>query len=179
MGEYAYNSAGERIKIGTCESMYYLRFEDRVHVKPDTGSIDPATTSGLFFRLPFPDEDHVPPGSYQSFDRGALLARDFSGEGTEPGNIQFKHESGLLANVPCYHGSKLPDLGEARTFWNGKSPSFWELCALNSTETDTVIPVFRCQYCHKMYSTSDWQKIIPHIMDDKLRERLSIYATAC
>jgi len=178
MGEYAYNLTGERIKIGTCESMYYLRFEDRRNVTLDTGSVDPATTKGLFFRLPFPDEDHVPPGSYQSFDRGVLLASDFSVEGTEPGNIQLKHESGLLANVPCYHGIKIPDLGEGRAFWNGKSPNFWELCALKSVGDNTVIPVFRCRYCRKMYSTSVWQEIIPYIMDGKLRERLDFYATA-
>ena len=179
MGEYAYNSTGERIKIGTCESMYYLRFEDRRKVRPDTGSVDPATTKGLFFRLPFPDEDHVPPGNYEPFDRGALLARDFSVEGIEPGNIQLKHECGLLTNVPCHHGIKLPNLGEARTFWNGKSPYFWELCALKSIRDDTVMPVFRCRYCRKMYSTTEWHEIAPHIMDDKLRERLIVYVTAC
>ena len=39
MGEYAIRkSDGESIKIGTCEDMYYLRYEDRFKVTPEEGS---------------------------------------------------------------------------------------------------------------------------------------------
>ena len=40
MGEYAkYNN--QEIKIGTCETMYYLRYEDRHKVKALKGNVDP------------------------------------------------------------------------------------------------------------------------------------------
>lgn len=42
MGEYAVRiSDGERIKIGTCEDMLYLRFEDRHKVSAENGSVNP------------------------------------------------------------------------------------------------------------------------------------------
>ena len=42
MGEYAQRiSDGERVKIGTCEDMLYLRFEDRAKVSALAGNVDP------------------------------------------------------------------------------------------------------------------------------------------
>ena len=39
MGEYAIRkSDNDCIKIGTCEDMYYLRYEDQDKVTPDSGS---------------------------------------------------------------------------------------------------------------------------------------------
>lgn len=69
MGEYGYYY-GNLVKIGTCENMYYLRYEDRHKIKKDENSLDPKTTTTLRFRLPFPDEDHIQPGQYHDHDRG-------------------------------------------------------------------------------------------------------------
>ena len=41
MGEYAKRN-GKEIKIGTCESMYYLRYEHRKQVQPMPGNVNPA-----------------------------------------------------------------------------------------------------------------------------------------
>ncbi|MCL4539099.1 MAG: hypothetical protein M1378_05790, partial [Bacteroidetes bacterium] len=123
MGEFAIRkSGGERVKIGTCESMYYARYEDRVKLSSVSDSIDPRTTDSLFWRLPFPDEDNVPIGEYANPTRGLRLWRpvkhgnveyteDFNDPETAsvPGFIQLTHESGLLLNVTCYHGVKLPE----------------------------------------------------------------------
>lgn len=80
MGEYARRkSDGVEIKIGTCETMYYIRFEDRDKVTAVPNSIDlsnPAHVDGLRFRLPFPDEDNVPIGQYEPFERGLRLYRE-------------------------------------------------------------------------------------------------------
>ena len=77
MGEYAIrNSDRAEIKIGTCEDMYYLRFEDRHEITGKRGNVNPsrdAECDGLRFRLPFPDEDHLRPGDYCDYNRGERL----------------------------------------------------------------------------------------------------------
>lgn len=69
MGEYAHYE-GKIIKIGTCEMMYYLRYEDRFKVKKHENSLDPHTEKNLFWRLPFPDEDKKEIGNYSPSERG-------------------------------------------------------------------------------------------------------------
>jgi hypothetical protein len=76
MGEYAKRkSDGQEVKIGTCENMYYLRYEDRAKVAKIPNSLNPAEDDGdgLRFRLPFPDEDHLQPGEYENYNRGERL----------------------------------------------------------------------------------------------------------
>jgi len=66
MGEYAYRKEDNaHIKIGTCESMYYIRYEDRNKVKKDEFSLDCSKETGLYWRLPFTDEDGIKPGDYE------------------------------------------------------------------------------------------------------------------
>jgi hypothetical protein len=64
MGEYAQRKDnGQEVKIGTCEEMYYLRFEDRAKVRGIPNSVDPSREPyNLRFRLPYPDEDGMGPG---------------------------------------------------------------------------------------------------------------------
>lgn len=181
MGEYA-KYGTQRIKIGTCESMYYLRYEDRHKVAKEANSLDAGTELNLFWRLPFPDEDGIQPGGYRDYRRGLGLYRQgpagaewFSDETTasNPGLIQLRHESGLLVNVPCYHGEKLPELGEgAKAFWNEKG-HFYELAHLKNTEAG-VFPVIRCQWCAKMWRC-EWSEVIDFIPGE-MRERLEQYA---
>lgn len=190
MGEYAIRkSDGARIKIGTCEDMYYLRFEDREKVAPLPGNVDPVRDAcELRFRLPFPDEDDIPPGQYKEFERGLRLYRstlagtpsacceDFTDETTvkEPGTIQLHHPSGLLINVPCYHGHKLPDLGPTvKVFWNGKSHSL-ELTQLRPVMIEgelQVFPVVRCRHCGQAWRYQ-WADILEYIPDPVLWARL-------
>jgi hypothetical protein len=48
MGEFALRrSDNERVKIGTCENLYYLRYEDRMKVAQDENNLDPATMHAL------------------------------------------------------------------------------------------------------------------------------------
>lgn len=169
MGEYAMYGK-DRIKIGTCERMYYLRYEQRQMVQPLSGNVKPATTPGLFFRLPFPDEDDVPPGHFTPFERGARLYRqneDFADDSLEPGTMQLHHPSGLLLNVPCDHGSRLPEVGPGmHAVWNGKSWSL-ELIALKSLPDGTVRPVVHCRHCRELWSY-DWADLLEWIPADLL-----------
>lgn len=191
MGEYA-KFNGQEIKIGTCESMYYLRLEDAAKVQPVPNSLNPATCEGLCFRLPFPDEDAIEPGHYDNHDRGLRLGHTTGTQTTRPGyftdytpewlaetdagNIQLRHEqSGLLLNVPCHHGARLPETGpEIKAFWNGKGHSI-ELSSVKRLEGGEVLPVIRCRHCGSAWR-STWADVLPEIFDKEMHKRLAVYA---
>jgi hypothetical protein len=165
--------------------MYYLTYEKRGLVIPLPGNVNPATDINLFWRLPFPDEDNVGPGQYEEHNRGLYLGkRDEKGylehftdpETVEdPGTIQLKHqESGLLVNVTCYHGEKLPEASPGfKPFWNGKGHSF-ELAFVKNTEKG-VFPIVRCRHCGKMWRYT-WGEILPWIQDPEMKKRLEKHA---
>lgn len=76
MGEYAIRVRDRRtVKVGTCEMMYYLRYEDRLLLKPERGSIDTREATDLFFRPPWVDEDNVRPGDYRGHNREVEIPR--------------------------------------------------------------------------------------------------------
>lgn len=182
---------GQQVKIGTCECMYYLRWEDRGRVDPLPSNLNPAATPGLFFRLPFPDEDGIGPGSYPKHNRGYRLGRH-EGEGVyrhwvdwypddademEPGTLQLRHPSGLLVNVPCHHGVKLPETAPGTSaHWNGKSHSL-ELCFVKHVGGGVLRPTYHCRHCGDMWST-DWESILPFCgLDSEMARRLNDYAS--
>lgn len=179
MGEYALNlQTRNDCKIGTCENMYYLRYEDRNKVQHIPGNIDPSTEINLRFRLPFPDEDDTQIGSYEKYDRGITLFKTnergrvewYQDEKGEPGLIQLKHPCGLLVNATCYHGEKLPTGNEDfRPCWNGKGPAY-ELAFVKNT-TDGVLPIIRCRWCGEMWRC-EWRDVIDFVPDETLRDRL-------
>jgi hypothetical protein len=152
MGEYAtYNE--QEIKIGTCENMYYLRYSDIGKIRSRDGNVDvndPKTVNQLRFRLPFPDEDHIKPGDYEPF-RGALLC-GYSDKKTieSPGTVQFHSKTGMLVNITCYHGEKLPEnTKESRFFWNGKGPAY-ELTFLKFIDGE-CFGVYSCIDCNQSF----------------------------
>jgi hypothetical protein len=207
MGEYAIRkSDGVEIKIGTCEDMYYIRFEDRDKVSALRGNVDIANDpDGSRFRLPFPDEDDVLPGEYHEYNRGLRLYRMVEGppylgpnqEPTEhcedwkdesaanhPGVIQLHHQdAGLLVNLPCYHGIKLPELiegagGRVSTFWNGKGHSFVlssVKCIKSDGDLHILQPVIRCRHCDEAWRYT-WAEVLPWVGDTSMRARLEKYA---
>lgn len=182
MGEYAKRRTdGEEVKIGTCENMYYLRWEDRNNVLPIHGNVNPVTESGLRFRLPYPDEDDIRIGQYSAYNRGLPLVRHTE-TGSEyltlpdtersPGNLQLRHDNGLLVNVTCYHGLRLPNLGEdGKAHWNGKAYSL-EL-AFVKTCAEGVYPIVRCKHCGTMWCVS-WDEVWDYI-DPAMQERLEVH----
>lgn len=200
MGEYAVRiSDGREVKIGTCESMYYLRFEDRDKVRGipghEHGNVRPwidSEAAQLRFRLPFPDEDSVLPGEYKDHDRGERLWKktgqgqfesydSFSDASTikAPGIVQITHPCGLLVNVPCYHGEKLPECGkDVKVFWNGKS-WFFELYQLRPVLENGVLriyPVVHCRFCRQAWRYQ-WSDVIDYLHGE-MRDRLALYAKA-
>jgi hypothetical protein len=86
---------GERIKIGTCEDLYYLRADQARSVS------FPHPWELFRFRFPFPDEDHITPGAFEDYDRGVRVLGMHPGEGVEHYRVQLKSDIGYLASISC------------------------------------------------------------------------------
>lgn len=104
MGEDALYG-GQRIKIGTCEDMYYLR-ADQLHlvtaIRPH--NLDPRDREiqrHIRFRFPWPDEDGIPPGAFGDFDRGLGVSDVRPPEAVDHGTVQFVARRGYLVSLPC------------------------------------------------------------------------------
>lgn len=97
VGEFA-TYDGQRIKIGTCEDLYYLRADQWELVRNPDGPRDVYR-----FRFPFPDEDGIEPGRFDDHDRGVRIPGWQLPEDLTEGHysIQFKAEPGYLLSVPC------------------------------------------------------------------------------
>lgn len=103
-------SDGQNVKIGTCESMYYLRFDQRGEVTYPWPTLtdDPDQLDPFLYRFPDPKEDGTLPGEYESAWGGIKLSipgfwANF--EGIEHGAIQATTTSGYLFNLPCPEGN--------------------------------------------------------------------------
>jgi hypothetical protein len=179
MSEYATRHFDHKIvRVGTCEIMNGLRFEQQDEVF--RSSIDFDSVPNLFWRLPVPEEDGTRPGNYSDIEPAVRLVGTKGvfgdpGFADRPGTIQIKHNSGLLLSIQCYHGYKLPNgSSDIRTSWNGKH-QFFELVYIKSTEDYSLHPVFRCGHCKKKWSC-DWEDILPYIADKTLKRRLELYS---
>jgi hypothetical protein len=116
MGEDARRkSDGQRVKIGTCESMYYLRFDQRgdVEYRWPALSDDPDRLDPFLYRFPDPKEDGTLPGDFDGAWGGIKLSLDtfwssFEPDAVDHGSIQAKAHDGYLFNLPCPEGN--PDM---------------------------------------------------------------------
>jgi hypothetical protein len=106
MGEYATRkSDGQDVKIGTCEDMYYLRWDQAHLVRANAGSVDPIEYKNeLRFRFPFPNEDDVRPGEFEDFERGIAVWGVEPPEGVEHYKVQFVASAGYNVMLPCPEG---------------------------------------------------------------------------
>lgn len=189
MGEYAmFND--ERVKIGTDREMHSLRFEDRFKVRALTHNVDPVKdVHDLYFRLPLPDEDGVKPGDYNGKGYQHLWKMNdkdhsshYSPDSLEPaGNVQAHTEHGLLLNIKCFHGTKLPEPGGdiLKTAWNGRAPhivltSIRCLYLKPDNTTLTLMPVITCLACRELWYMT-WDELLPYV-HGVLKNRLTRYA---
>jgi hypothetical protein len=178
MGEFAkYN--GARIKIGVCELLYYLRFEDRDKVTPLENNVNPQKDTNIFFRPPFIEEDHLGMFDFQNVDHTKSIrlrkinGKAFQPDGLTPGSLQMKHECGTLFSVPCHHGARLPDLGpDTKVYWDGRDPYFLHLRFLKLTRDYAVLPTVECKYCREMW-TFDWVDVwdyLPRVYQERFQK---------
>ena len=117
MGEYAYRKCDNvRIKIGTMERMYYLRFEDKHKIIHSPYSVNPAEEVGLTYRVPFPDEDKTPIGEYAECDRGIIL-NEYENilkekqQSLELGTIYLSNDD-IQLTLQCDHGKNALNLNK-------------------------------------------------------------------
>lgn len=102
MGEYA-KYEGTRIKIGSCESLFGLRWDQAHLVEPLGCSVDPVRDRerGVRFRFPFPSEDGIAPGEFvgeKSLAVPGLAVYD----GLDHRSVQFTANAGaLVVLLPC------------------------------------------------------------------------------
>jgi hypothetical protein len=185
MGEFAIYE-NERVKIGTFDKMYYLRYEDRNKVNPIEGDVDPVKESrGLSFRLPMPSEDHLGPGGYGSgFVQSEPLEgfteilnpsfQDFFGG--SPGSLSISHPSGFtISNIPCHHGLKTPEIKGVDIYGSPGSHRAECFCLTGVKDTgEGVTPVVSCIYCNMSW-TVDWAAVLPFIQNAELYQRLAVH----
>lgn len=191
MGEYAIRKKdGVRIKIGTCERMYYARYEQLKDIEYEY------PTDNLFWRIPTPNEDGIEVGDYNdwrpfdntefkvpfhlSIDDSKFNEQVIDFMQNSNGIVQLKDEQmGLLANFHCPHGFPIEKLREGNKandkrivqdfFYNGhRSPLF--LSSFKNTEHDLLV-VVECCCCHSMWSFS-FDEIEPAIRSLWMKLRL-------
>lgn len=104
MGEYAKDRVtGDRIKIGTCEDLLYLRADQLGRIACD-GDADPVRHLNVYrFRFPWPDEDRVDPGQFDDPFR-SLGVSVKPVDGIDHGTVQFTSNyphKGYVVSLPC------------------------------------------------------------------------------
>lgn len=170
MGEYALYK-GEKIKIGTCSSMYYLRWDQREMVTPVPGSVNPVTQADkLWFRAPRHREDGIKPG-YFDF-RGwcgvepirFFITQDSVRDGIlelakmAPGIVQLRAEKmGVTCNVPCHHGftTTLPK----EMFYNGFNSKVLGIAGL-SVRNGRSAALIGCVACSDTFMYMDFEELV-------------------
>jgi hypothetical protein len=164
MGEYA-QYGKDRIKIGTCEEMYYLR-ADQVHmVQPLEGNVDPVRDRNeIRFRFPWPDEDNVAPGAFDKYERAVT----FHGV---PIPVEVVHQSvqfsapGYVLSLPCPESEGIRHVkvdGEAlhvgRNGYTGGAQlvqqRYWD---------DKLVIVAKCGGCGAKYRVETLEGAQPYI----------------
>lgn len=103
MGEYATDTmTGERVKIGTCEDLLYLRHDqlDRVAARDRSESAPREHLDVYRFRFPWPDEDGTAPGQFDNPFRSLGVHVDPCQQ-IEHRTRQFKGDGGYLVMLPC------------------------------------------------------------------------------
>jgi hypothetical protein len=177
MGEYALFK-GSKIKIGTCEDMYYLRADQAHLVEPLSGNVDPVRhRDGIRFRFPFPDEDGIEPGAFEQYERGVTLWGVKVPQGVTHYSVQFKADNGYLISLPCPESGdegvlSLTSDGSDHVYRVGRSGHGGSVSLVQQRYWEgRLVSVCHCKGCGAAYrlpTVSDAQPVIDelHAMAD-------------
>lgn len=170
MGEYA-TYGGDQIKIGTCEDMYYLRFDQRHLVTPQTGNVNPNREDDLAclrFRFPWPTEDTIEPGAFENYDKSLRIygAEDITGT-DDHYSAQFVNNRFGNLSLPCPDGPEWEDGGNG---WGRKHTPTGIVAHKNgynggvhlvaqkyltARDEQRLVPILKCGTCGAMWRVED------------------------
>ena len=132
--------------MGTCEDMYYLRYDQRHTVQHEDGNLDVLDNEVLReirFRFPWPDEDGLAPGDYEDSFRNVALYGVKVPAGVKHYTVQFKADCGYLMFIPCPEGHGVPDgLKLHKNGWRGDV-----LLVQQAVRDGHLVPIFECGGC--------------------------------
>ncbi len=173
MGEYATYKEQE-IKIGTCEDLYYLRFDQRDRIR------DYDFTPDVFrYRFPFPDEDGIEPGAFSDHDRGEripgwTIPADWIGHYS----VQFIAQAGYVASLPCPESVGGPpgldpvDVGGVKVHRNGwHGHAVVKQQRLLNGQLLTVVGCNACGAAWRLETLEDAEPVIVALRAEADRER--------
>lgn len=173
MGEYA-RFRDQSVKIGTCEEMYYLRYDQRHLVWQERGSLDPNRNDvacELRFRFPWPDEDGTEPGGFDAYERSLAIRGVPVPEGVEHGTVQFVAHAGYVISLPCPEGLVGATAGLTAGAWNGVTihrngfSGAVHLCQQKPTpDGKTLRAIFKCGGCGAKWRAETWTDVEPYIV---------------
>lgn len=151
MGEYHKLNNGTEIKVGTCESLYYIRADQFGQLIPGGGdlprSVEACGLQGYRFRFPFPEEDDIAPGDFENYNKGILVpASDalLPGDCFDHGKQVFRHPSGSCGvSLPCPHSKEWKETGLRLHNYGGIGIELVQQRPLNGL----LLPVIRCGCC--------------------------------
>jgi hypothetical protein len=150
MGEYAYYK-GDRVKIGTCEDMLYLRWDQRQLVtNSETPLHDAEVLKAVRFRFPWPDEDQVEPGGFEAPFRGHALYGFEQPKGIDHGSVQFHADNGYQVSLPCPEGTISMPYTVHRNGYGGPAALIQQ-----AWRGGRLVSVARCNGCHTAYRLED------------------------
>lgn len=171
MGEYA-KFSGSRIKIGTCEDMYYLRADQARMVQHEPGNVDPVKDrESIRFRFPFPDEDGILPGAFNDYNRAIPIHGMAVPAGVEHHTVQFSSVRGYLLSLPCPESRDADwlrvvkadnSLSPVTIHRNGFSGAV-KLCQQRWWE-GKLVSVFRCGGCESAWRVETLEEIEPYVV---------------
>lgn len=164
MGEYA-KFKGSEIKIGTCESMYYLTLSDRNKISNYYFDLK----KFWVWRLPqIGDYKDPGDGEYEDWKKEnktiindsrfwEMAKKDIGEKKLDEikGILQMRHDCGYLVNLPCYHGRRLPNISgdDCKIFWNGKSSYMMRISGIRTKGEEIAIEI-SCKVCGRSFSVN-------------------------
>lgn len=180
MGENAIYK-GQSIKIGTCESMYYLRFDQAKLVTPKEGNVDPVKdglAGEIRFRFPWPDEDHLEPGAFDDHSRGLSLDVPLP-EGIQHNNVQFR-APGYVVSLPCPEFEQGPGSDHGLTIHQNAHPGTLRIVQQKFVDGQ-LHTVCACGGCGAMFrygTLKDVQPILSNLRSEYARQQAKIDSRA-
>lgn len=182
MGEYA-NVDGERVKIGTCEDMYYMRADQMDRVSGGDWPHIQRSLNVVRFRFPFPDEDGAAPGSFGDYSRGFsipgyTLPATLSGD--QHHTVQFTATPGYVLSIPCPEQFGQPGmtvnlpngLSVGRNGFNG-GPKIVQ----QAFRDGVLVTLLRCGACgavHRLDTIEDARPVIEALRAEAVRQEPSM-----